>query len=171
MKLILQLFLSIYWGIRGLVFLFSLEDGGLNVGLKPSIPISTASSPADFCHAWVSSRHRRNVWGGYSFSLNIPVVNRALLHWVIAVPCGINNTGGSYCPCAGHSIIQLKQVEGGGGPFTQPSRVSGPADSGLTLGSLLLCLCTGLHCKCAWLRDKCVWTVTACTVLLARPHQ
>lgn len=144
--------------LRYLCCYISIGTWGLKVGLKPSIPISTASFTSWFqpCVARVSSRERRNVWGGSSFSLNIPVVNRALLHWVIAVPCGINNTGGSYCPCAGHSIIQLKWVEGGGGPFTQPSRVSGPADSGLTLGSLLLCPCTGLNCESAWPRDKCV---------------
>lgn len=139
--------------LRYLCFYISVGRRGLKVGLKPSIPISTASFTSWFlpCVARVSSWERRNVWGGSSFSLNIPVVNRALLHWVITVPCSINNTGGSYCPCAGHSIIQLKRVEGGGGPFTQPSRVSGPADSGL-----LLCPCTGLNCTSAWLRDKCV---------------
>lgn len=131
----------ILWDIYA--FIFSLKDMRLKVGLIPSTPISTASSPADFCSAWASSRDMRSIWGGYSFSLNIPVVNRALLLWVIAVPRGINNTRGSYCPCAGHSIIQLKQVEGGGGPFIQPSRISGPADSGLALGSLLLCPAQG----------------------------
>lgn len=85
------------------------------------------------------------------FSLTIPMVNWALLHWVIAVPCGINNTGGTYCPCAGHSI---GVVVVGGRPFTQSSRVSGAADSGLTQGSLLLCPCTRLNCQSARLEDN-----------------
>ena len=130
----------------------------IKAGLRPNIPIWTVGFTSWFprCQDSVSSRENRNIWGGSSFSLNIPVVNRALLHWVIAVPCGINNTGGSYCACAGPSIVQLKRVEGGGGPFTRASWVSGPADSGLTHGSLLLCPCTGLNCESAWPMDKCV---------------
>lgn len=135
------------------MFSFSQDVGAKKLDSNQIFQSQQPVSPVDLCHAWVSSWERWNVWGRSSFSLNIPVVKRALLHWVIAVPCSINNTGGSYCPCAGRSIIQLKQVEGGGGPFTRPSRVSGPADSGLTLGSLLLCPCTGLHCKPAWLRE------------------
>jgi len=99
--------------LRPLSFDTSTGSWGLKVGLEPSIPISTVS-PADCWQEFPAARER-NICGGSSFSLNIPVVNRAQLHWVIAVPCGINNTGGRYCPSAGHSIIQLKQVQGGGG--------------------------------------------------------
>lgn len=42
----------------------------------------------------------------------------------------------------------------GGRPFTQSSRVSGAADSGLTQGSLLLCPRTRLNCKSARLEDN-----------------
>uniref|UniRef100_A0A3Q3XEW0 Dynein regulatory complex subunit 4 n=1 Tax=Mola mola TaxID=94237 RepID=A0A3Q3XEW0_MOLML len=45
------------------------------------------------------------------------------------------------------ATVSLKQAEGEGCPFTQPSRVSGTADSALTLGSLLLRPCTGLLCE------------------------
>lgn len=77
------------------------------------------------------------------------MVNRAPLHWVITVPCGINNTGGSYCPCAGLGFIQPRPTGGGGGgPFTQPSWVSQPTDSGLTLEAPLLCPCIEFNWCC-----------------------
>lgn len=118
---------------------------GLKFGPGPRVPISTSRPAADFFPFPVETPGACGPG---------PVSHRIFLQSMEPCrterppfPCSINNTGAAYCPRAGRGLTQLRQIEGGGGPFTGPSRVSTPADSGQTLP---LRPCTDLLC------DRCV---------------